>query len=91
MAISLKGYHLISRVEALRVAQVQRSELSGQLQYWEEVIQKHQGYRDAYFKAAVLSYQLGEKAKAKRYLEEVLALDPNFREGRDFGEQTGLL
>jgi tetratricopeptide (TPR) repeat protein len=91
MAISMKGYMLIREVQALHTAQIQRAEIAEQLVYWENVLAKHAGYRDAYFKASVLAYQLGEKDKAKQYLIEAMALDPNFSDGKVFGEKTGLL
>lgn len=91
MAISMKGYVLIREVQSLHTAQIQRTELTEQLTYWENVVAKHSGYRDAYFKASVLAYQLGKKELAKQYLIEAMALDPNFKEGKVFGEKTGLL
>ena len=52
--------------------------LQKELITWEAVTQKYPGYRDAYFEAAVVAYQLGDKGKVEGYLQKVLAIDPNF-------------
>jgi len=91
MAISLKGYELIKLRVELVETQSQRSQLSTQLTYWENVAEDYSGYRDAYFSIAVLSFQLGDKKKARESLIEALALDPQFKEGREFGKKAGLL
>lgn len=91
MAISMKGYQLINTVQEIRSAHAQRVHLSEELNYWQSVTQDHSGYRDAYFKVALLAYQLGDKEKARKNLIEALAIDPTFKEGRVFGESTGLL
>ncbi len=91
MAISMKGYQFVQVTEALQSAQSQRSELEAERKYWLDVSEKYSGYRDAYFKVALVSYQLGDVDLAKKYLIEAMALDPNFKEGREFGQKTGLL
>ena len=90
VSIMLRGYQLFEGVETLQAASNQRQELAGERAYWEDVVARHPGYRDAYFKLAVLSYQLGEKGKAKEYLETSLSIDPNFSQGREFSKQVGL-
>lgn len=91
MAISMKGYQFVQVTEALQSAQSQRSELEAERGYWLDISEKYSGYRDAYFKVALLSYQLGDVDLARKYLVEAMALDPNFKEGREFGQKTGLL
>lgn len=61
----------------------QREKLQKDVVFWEEVVQKHSGYRDGYFTLALLEYRLGDKEKAKSYLDKSLALDPNFEKGRE--------
>jgi hypothetical protein len=60
----------------------ERKVLAEDLKFWENFISKHKDFRDAYFRASVLEYQLGDNAKAKMYVENGLALDPNSENGR---------
>lgn len=60
----------------------ERLTITEKITYWEEIVKKYKGYRDAYFQLAVLHYQLGNKDKSYTYLQETLKLDPNFEEGR---------
>lgn len=82
VAIGAKGVTLITTVGQLQAAAEKREELQKQQQYWEKVVVEHEGYRDAYFQLALLSYQLGERNKAQRYMDQVLELDPNFEPGK---------
>lgn len=90
MAATLKGYEILQSFLLLRSANAQEAYIKEERAYWEEVVKRHQGYRDAYFKLAILSFQLGEKEKAKEYLREVFLIDPNFEEGRRFAKEAGL-
>ncbi|QQG40713.1 MAG: hypothetical protein HYV37_00060 [Candidatus Levyibacteriota bacterium] len=65
-----------------KLEEVKRKELILKVEYWEKVINKYKNYRDGYFQLAVLEYQLGNKEKAKMYLDKVFLLDPNFEEGQ---------
>lgn len=90
MAATIKGYEILQSLSLLRRANAQESYIKEERAYWEEVVKRHQGYRDAYFKLAILSFQLGEKEKTKKYLREVFLIDPNFEEGRRFAKEVGL-
>lgn len=90
VSIMLKGYQLFLGIQTLHAATMDRAVLNQESRYWQDVIARHPGYRDAEFKLAVLSYQLGEKDKSKHYLQEALIIDPNFKEGREFAKQVGL-
>lgn len=90
VSIMLRGYQLLEGLRILRAASAKRQEIQKERLYWEDVVKRYAGYRDAYFQLAVLSYQLGEKDKAKAYLEVVFDIDPNFREGRKFAKKVGL-
>lgn len=63
---------------ALNQAKEEPKMIRQEISFWEEVIQKKADYRDAYFRLAVLNYQIGQKEEAKRYLERTLELDPDF-------------
>ncbi len=67
-----------------RTIDADRATVQQQITYWEQVIAKYSDYRDGYFTLAVLEYQLGNKEKARVYLEKTLVLDPNFDEAKKF-------
>ncbi len=90
VSIMLKGFQLFEGIQTLHAASNQREELKKEQQYWADVVSRHPGYRDAEFKLAVVTYQLGDKDKARAYLNEVFTIDPNFKEGREFARQVGL-
>ena len=46
------------------------------------IIKTYPNYRDGYFRLATLEYELGNRNKAKEYVQKALELDPNFEEGR---------
>src|SRR5437868_3678825 len=71
--ILLRAYDLFEAEKVLQAASLQRQELEGQRLYWLKVIKDHPGYRDAYFKVAVLDIQLGNKKEAKQYVESTLS------------------
>lgn len=90
VSIMLRGYQLFEGFQILGTASAHRQQVEQERMYWQDVVSRHAGYRDAYFKLAVLSYQLGEKDKAKTYLTTTLEIDPNFKEGREFAKKMGL-
>ena len=60
----------------------ERSKIEKEVTFWDSVVQKYPNYRDAYFKLAVLNYQLKNFGKSREYLGKVLRIDPNFKEAR---------
>ncbi len=58
-----------------------RENIETQIKFWQSVNQKYPGFRDSYFQSALLEYQLKDFDKSRRYLEEALKLDPNFKDG----------
>lgn len=80
--VALMGLDLHRNLQEKNKADVKRQEIMQKLHYWEEVVEKYKGYRDGYFQAALLAYQLGENGKSNVYLQKALELDPNFEEGR---------
>lgn len=79
--VGLSGWQGTLAVEKLGNLQkvvAQRLILTQQMNLWEGIAQKYPTYRDAYFQAAVLAYQLKETEKEKQYLSKALELDPNY-------------
>lgn len=67
----------------------QRGKISGEIMYWEQVVNKYTDYRDGYFKLAVLYYQMNNLEKSKENLQNSLKIDPNYAPGRKLEEQIG--
>ncbi len=61
----------------------ERAKIQKEIKFWDSVTQKYPNYRDAYFKLAILNYQLKNFGKSREYLEKVLRIDPNFRQARE--------
>lgn len=80
---AVQTYQNTMTLERVRQERVQYAK---EIAFWKDVVGKYTGYRDAYFKLALLSYQTGKKDEAKTYLQKALELDPNFAEGLAFAE-----
>lgn len=63
-----------------------REEIEREISKWETVIAEKHNYRDAYFRLAVLNYQIYKNEAARQYLDKAMALDPNFEEGKRLRE-----
>jgi tetratricopeptide (TPR) repeat protein len=61
----------------------QKRRAETQLSYWETIINEHPNYPDAYYKAAIYAYQLGQKEKALVYTISALQYDPDFTEAQE--------
>jgi tetratricopeptide (TPR) repeat protein len=60
----------------------QRQNLQRKINFWQAIIDKYDGYKDAYFQKAVLEYNLGQISKAKEDNLKALLLDPNFADAK---------
>ena len=78
----LVGIDLKKNISSKEDIDLQRISLTQELKFWEDFIAKHKDYRDAYLKAAILEYKLGNTSKARVYVEKSLSLDPNSENGR---------
>lgn len=67
--------------QAVRISD-QRQNLQGKANFWQSIIDKYDGYKDAYFQKALLEYNLGQIDKAKSDNEKALLLDPNFTDAK---------
>jgi tetratricopeptide (TPR) repeat protein len=85
--IVFQGLLLTQNLREFNRLQKTRANIAGELSYWEQIVREYEGYRDAYFRIASLHYQLGEIQEAKKSLEKVLSLDPNFKEAKVLGDK----
>jgi len=60
----------------------QRRDLQSKINFWQSIIDKYDGYKDAYFQKALLEYKLGQIDKAKDDNQKALLLDPNFADAK---------
>lgn len=56
------------------------AKIQQQISSWENITREFPGFRDAYLKLAVLNLKLSRAEEAKKYLDKVLAVDPNNKE-----------
>lgn len=80
--IGFVGANTYSAYKEREVILKEREKITKEIAFWQEVVQKHSGYRDGYFTLALLEYQLGDRKKAQEYVKKTLILDPNFERGR---------
>lgn len=78
--VSLDLYSNYTKNQALNS---EKDKVQNELVFWNGEVKKRPNYRDAYFKLALLNYQLKDFDKAKEYLKKTLSLDPNFEKGRE--------
>lgn len=82
LAVVVVGLDLRENLKTRQEVDSQREKLTKELKFWEDFIDTHRDYRDAYFKASILEYKLGNTSKAKLYVEKGLSLDPNSEDGK---------
>lgn len=85
--ITLQVFKLQETLHQVELSKEHRLKLAKELAYWQDVTRQYSDYRDAYFKIATLQYQLGNVEQAKKSLEKVLVLDPNFENARVLGDK----
>lgn len=84
VAVIITSFNFYQNLEKKREIEKKREKIVLEIKYWQGIANNYQGYRDAYFKLAILEYQLNNKAKTNEYLQKVFELDPNFEAGREF-------
>jgi len=78
LGIVLQGIKLHDNLQKIETVKKHKVALIHELTYWQNIARQYPNYRDVYFRVANLQYQLGERAEAKKSLDHVLAIDPNF-------------
>ena len=89
VALALQGISVSKSLSTLRSIEGERSKIEREVRYWEKIISTRPDYRDAYFKLALLEYQLGDSDKTRIYLEKTLEIDPNYTPALDFRKEAG--
>lgn len=74
-----KGYELFSKRQQL---ELQRQQISSEIEFWNQKTKDYKSFKDAYYKIALLEYQLGNSQIAKAYVKKALSIDPFFEEAK---------
>lgn len=88
--IFIQGVVYYYHVQQQQVMAEEKVTLQEELQYWEGIADKYQGYRDVYYRIATIQYKLGNVGASQAYIKKALELDPNFPDGRVLGSKVGL-
>ena len=80
--ISIFSISLYKYYQNFRVLNSQRQNLQSQINFWQSISDKYEGYKDAYFRMALLEYNLGDFKKARENNKKALLLDPNFSDAK---------
>ena len=80
--ITIFSINLYKNYQQFAQISSQRQNMQSQINFWQSVADKYDGYKDAYFREAILQYNLGDFKNAKINNEKALLLDPNFSDAK---------
>lgn len=83
-SLGFVAFRTMGEYRKVQKAQAERADLMRQIHFWESIIKKYPGYRDAFFTLSTLEYRVGNTEMAVNYLQKALEIDPNFQKGREF-------
>ncbi len=83
VGIAILGVQTFQNVNQAVQVNSQRQDLQSKANFWQSIIDKYDGYKDAYFQKALLEYKLGQIDKAKADNAKALLLDPNFADAKN--------
>ena len=84
LAIFVVGLDLANNYIRNQKIERERESIEREIKFWESVVREYSGYRDAYFKLAVLNYRIKNIKESRENLKKTLEIDPSFKEGREF-------
>jgi hypothetical protein len=87
VAVIMQGFELTGHIRELQMIRSEREQVRGEIAYWEGIVKMHEDYRDGYFKLALLEYRLGNKEKAREYIDRTLLIDPNYKAAHEFEDK----
>lgn len=80
--IMLFSFKIYKSAVYYRQISLERQSIQSQINFWQSIRQRYDGYADAYFRIAVLEYRLGNFNQALEYNKKALFLDPNFKDAK---------
>lgn len=87
MAIGIVGYDVRNNIFRLKQLNAERISKRQEIQLWQQFTASHPGYRDGYFKMAILEYQLGNTNSAREYISKVLSIDSEFLAAKELANR----
>jgi tetratricopeptide (TPR) repeat protein len=81
-ATTILIYFDYQKSSKLKDAIYRREKIQNQINFWQSVLQKYPGYKDAYFRIAFLQYQIKDFSGAKENVKKALLLDPNYTDAK---------
>lgn len=82
LGLSISGVKFYKYYKDYAQIRAQRENLQSQINFWQSIADKYDGYKDAYFRIAVLEYQLSNFQIAREANTKALVLDPNFDDAK---------
>lgn len=82
IGISLLSIKIYQNLTLANKLNLQREKLQSQINFWNSVVNKYPGYKDSYFRIAVLEYSLGDFKKSEEFNAKALLLDPNYTDAK---------
>jgi tetratricopeptide (TPR) repeat protein len=80
--ITAYGVNLVKSYKKFVKITNERQILQSEINFWQSVNEKYDGYKDAYFRKALLEYRLSQYDKAKEDNKKALNLDPNYEDAK---------
>ncbi|RJQ28096.1 hypothetical protein C4577_00075 [Candidatus Parcubacteria bacterium] len=77
------SFFLFYFIENYKSVIIQREHVRDKFEYWQNVVDKHSNYVDAYYQVSYFALKLGQKGKALEYVDRALVLDPGFGEAEE--------
>lgn len=86
-AILVSGIDIV-RTKKEKEAKLQKKEMVlKEIAYWQKIVSKHSGYRDGYFRLALLLYEVGDREGMSQHIQKTLDIDPNYQPARDLEKE----
>ncbi len=83
LAILFITVNLFSNINEENKLANKKIALTRQELFWKDQVRDKPDFRDAYFSLALVEFQLKNMEAAKQNVEKALAIDPNFKEGKE--------
>jgi tetratricopeptide (TPR) repeat protein len=82
LGIFLTSISFYQKASDYRKISQERKSIQEKINFWQSIINKYEGYKDAYFQIALLEFKRGNIKKALEYNKKALLLDPNFEDSK---------
>lgn len=80
-------FDLRQKINMTYSLETERKQVLNEIKQWEDVIKKHPDYNEGYLYLSGLEHRLGNFEKTQIYLNNVLLINPNSKQGRGLEEE----